>query len=138
MVGLIALDEILRFFLGGVVRIAFEFHIGDDFLHDSPANPARFRIPFDVIAAFERLGHLCVAIKLKMHLARQWSREKRYQQCFQHHVEYRLLAQHLTSRELYGPFSRIESDAPVDLTSGSYAMVSWERGNRYTGSLEAE
>ena len=92
MVGFIALDEILGLPFGGVVRVALEFHIGDDFLHDSAANPARFRIPFDVIAAFERLGHLCVAINLEMHLARQWLREKRYQQCIQHREEYRLLA----------------------------------------------
>ena len=58
MVGFIAPDEILGFFFGAVVRVAFEFHVGDDFLHDGAANSARFRIPFDVIAAFERPGHL--------------------------------------------------------------------------------
>lgn len=58
VIGLIALDEILGFFFGGVVGITFEFHIGNEFLHDSAANPACFRIPFDVVATFKRLGHL--------------------------------------------------------------------------------
>lgn len=58
VVGFIALDEILGFFSGGVVGVALESHIGNDFLHDSAANSTCFRIPFDVITAFERLGHL--------------------------------------------------------------------------------
>ena len=58
MVGFVALDEILGFFFGGMVGIAFEVYIGNDFLHDSTANATCFRIPFDVIAAFERPGHL--------------------------------------------------------------------------------
>ena len=65
VVGLIALDEKLGLFFGGVAGVAFEIHIGNDFLHDSALNPTSFRIPFDVIPAFERLGHLfghlCVA-----------------------------------------------------------------------------
>jgi hypothetical protein len=40
------------------VGVALEFHIGNDFLHDSAANSTCFRIPFDVVAALERLGHL--------------------------------------------------------------------------------
>jgi len=59
VIGLIALDEILGFFFCGVVGIALERHVGNDFLHDSAAYAACFRIPFDVIAALERLGHLC-------------------------------------------------------------------------------
>jgi hypothetical protein len=43
---------------GGVVGIAFEFHLGNDFLHDNAADSARFGVPFDVIATFERPGHL--------------------------------------------------------------------------------
>jgi hypothetical protein len=58
VIGFIALDEILGLFFGGVVGVAFERHIGNDFLHDSAANSTCFRIPFDVITAFERLGHL--------------------------------------------------------------------------------
>jgi hypothetical protein len=78
MVGFIALNEILGFFFCGVVGVAFEFDIRNDFLHDSATNPTRFGIPFDVIAAFERPAHLCVAIEPKMHRAKRWSREKRY------------------------------------------------------------
>jgi hypothetical protein len=55
VVGFIALDEILGFFSGGVVSAAFEFHFGNDFLHNSAANSTCFRAPFDVIATFERL-----------------------------------------------------------------------------------
>lgn len=58
VIGFIALDEILGLFFGGVVGVALERHIGNDFLHDSAANSTCFRIPFDVITAFERLGHL--------------------------------------------------------------------------------
>lgn len=61
VVGLIALDEILGFFFGGVVGKTVEFHIRHDFLHNRPANLTCFRIPFDVIIAFEHhltfLGH---------------------------------------------------------------------------------
>ena len=58
VIGFVALDEILRFFFRSVVGVAFEFHFGNDFLHDSAANSTCFRVPFDVIATFERLGHL--------------------------------------------------------------------------------
>jgi hypothetical protein len=71
VVGFVALDQILRFFFGGVMSVAFEYHIGHNSLRDSAANWTCFRIPFDVIAAFERLGHLCIAIEPKMHLAKQ-------------------------------------------------------------------
>jgi hypothetical protein len=57
MVGLVAFDEILGFFFGSVVNIAFEVYIRNDFLHDDAANQTRFGIPFDVITAFKRLGH---------------------------------------------------------------------------------
>ena len=58
VIGFIALDEILRLFFGGVVGIALEFHVGNHFLYNGAADPACFRIPSYVIAAFERLGHL--------------------------------------------------------------------------------
>ena len=92
VIGLIALDEILGFFCGRVVRVAFEFEIGNDFLHDSAANSTCFRVPFDVIATFERLGHLSVASERKIHPAKQWSGERRCQRCPQHRAEYRVLA----------------------------------------------
>lgn len=58
VIGFVALNEILGLFFGGVVRVAFEVHIGNRFLYDGAADPACFRIPSYVIAAFERLGHL--------------------------------------------------------------------------------
>jgi hypothetical protein len=57
VIGFIALDEILRLFFGGVVGIALEFHVRNHFLYNGAADLACFRIPFDVIAAFERFGH---------------------------------------------------------------------------------
>ena len=91
VIGLIALDEILRFFFSSVMGVAFEFDIRNDFLHDSAANPACFRVPLDVIATFENRGHFSVATEGKMHPAKQWSGEKRRQRCPQHHAEYRVL-----------------------------------------------
>ncbi len=87
VIGFIALNEILGLFFGGVVGVAFDFHIGNDLLDDSAADPACFRIPCDVIAAFECLGHLCAATEPKMVLARQWSQGKRCQRCLPHHEE---------------------------------------------------
>jgi hypothetical protein len=58
VIGFGALNEILGFFFGGVVGVALKSNIGNYFLHDNAANPTHFRIPFDVIATFERLGHL--------------------------------------------------------------------------------
>jgi hypothetical protein len=80
------------FFLGSVVHVAFEFHIGNHFLHDSATNSTCFRIPFNVIATFERLGHLSVTTEGKMHPAKQLSGEKRCQRSLQHHEEYRVRA----------------------------------------------
>jgi hypothetical protein len=64
------------------------FHVGDQFLYGSAADPACFRIPGYVIAAFERPGHLFRATGRMMHAARQWSGEKRCQPCFQRHEGY--------------------------------------------------
>jgi len=61
VIGFVALDEILRLFFGSVVGVAFEFHFGNDFLHDGAANSTCFRVPLDVIATLERLGHHSVA-----------------------------------------------------------------------------
>ncbi len=77
VVGFIALDEILRFFFGGVAGVAFEFDFRNDFLHDGAANSTCFRVPFDVIATFERLGHLSIGTEWKMHPTKQLSGEKR-------------------------------------------------------------
>ena len=67
VIGFVALDDILRLFFGSVVGVAFEFHFGNDFLHDRAANSTCFRVPFDVVATFERLGHLSAATEQRMY-----------------------------------------------------------------------
>jgi hypothetical protein len=57
VVRLIALDEVLRFVFCSVVDIPFESHVGNNFLRDDAPNPARFRVPFNMVAAFECLEH---------------------------------------------------------------------------------
>ncbi len=57
VVRLIALDEILEVFFRGVVDIALEPNVGNNFLRDNASNPACFRVPFNMVAAFECLGH---------------------------------------------------------------------------------
>lgn len=71
MVGLIAFDEILGHLFRGMVGVAFERHIRNNFLHDSTANSACFRVPCDVIATFEDLRHLPTPIERKIHPAMQ-------------------------------------------------------------------
>ena len=92
VIGFVALDEILGFFFGSVVGVTFEFHFGNNFLHDSAANSTCLRVPCDVIAAFEGPGHLSVATEQKLHPAKQWSGEKRCQRYLQHREEYCVLA----------------------------------------------
>jgi hypothetical protein len=92
MIGLVALDEILRFFLRGVMYVALKPNVGDNFFDDDAANSSRFRVPFDVIATFERLGHRLVTSERKMRPAKQWSGEERCQRCLRHREEYRVLA----------------------------------------------
>lgn len=58
VVGLIALDEVLRFFAGGVVRVTFEFQIRDDLFEDDTADASCFRVPGHVIATLECLAHI--------------------------------------------------------------------------------
>jgi hypothetical protein len=58
LIGFIAPEELLGLFFGGVVGVALQFHLGGQLLYDSAADPACFRIPGYVIAAFERPGHL--------------------------------------------------------------------------------
>lgn len=57
VVRLIDLDEILGVFFRGVVNIALEPKVANNFLRDNAPNSACFRVPFDMVAAFERLGH---------------------------------------------------------------------------------
>jgi len=70
VVRLIALDEILRLFLGGAMYVALKLNVGDNFLDDDAANSPGLRVPCDTIAKFERLRHLSlIATERKMHPA---------------------------------------------------------------------
>ena len=42
VLGFVTFDEILGFVLRGVADIAFELHIGSNFLQDDPTNSPRF------------------------------------------------------------------------------------------------
>lgn len=57
VLGLVALNEVLRFSFRGVMDVAFEFHIRNSFLDDDAADTARLRVPCNVVSAFERLWH---------------------------------------------------------------------------------
>jgi hypothetical protein len=57
MIGLVALDEILRFLSRSVVHIALDPHIRNNFLDNDAANSPSFRIPFNVVAAPKYFEH---------------------------------------------------------------------------------
>lgn len=57
VLGLVALNEVLRFSFRGATDVAFEFHIRNNFLDDDAADTARLRVPCNVVSAFERLRH---------------------------------------------------------------------------------
>ena len=58
MIGLIAFDLVLRVIFGSVMHIAFVIEILGVDGDDGPRHAARLRIPGDMVADFERLGHL--------------------------------------------------------------------------------
>src|SRR5690242_3481761 len=57
MVGLVALDLILRILRRGAVGMALIIEVARVDFADRPADSAGFRVPADVIADFEILGH---------------------------------------------------------------------------------
>ena len=62
VVGLVALDEVLRVVLGGVMDVALVVVAGDDFFEDDAADEAGFGIPFDMVAGFEGICHARIMI----------------------------------------------------------------------------
>ena len=58
MIGLVALNDVLGFIVRGVVKIAFEPYVRNNFLHDNATNSPGLRVPFNVVTALERVGHL--------------------------------------------------------------------------------
>jgi hypothetical protein len=57
MIGLVALDEILRFLSRSVVHIALDPYIRNNFLDNDAADSPSFRIPFNVVAAPKYFEH---------------------------------------------------------------------------------
>jgi hypothetical protein len=53
VVGLVALDDVLRLLFGGVPFVAFENNLRRRFLLDRSSNPPGFRIPLNMVAALE-------------------------------------------------------------------------------------
>src|SRR5215510_1499139 len=57
VVGLVALDDVLRLLLRGVPPVALEDDLPGHFLLDRPPDPARLRVPLDMIARLEVARH---------------------------------------------------------------------------------
>jgi len=53
MVGLVALDQILRLLLRGANGVGFKLHGGSDLLLNCSADAPRFRVPTYMISNFE-------------------------------------------------------------------------------------
>jgi len=53
----VTFNEVLGVVARRMVDMAFEPHIGNNFLEDDHTNSPRFRVPRNVVASFERLGH---------------------------------------------------------------------------------
>jgi hypothetical protein len=58
VIGLVALDFILRLVRGGMVYVTFVVDVTSVHFDDFPAHPSGFRISTHVIAYLERLDHL--------------------------------------------------------------------------------
>lgn len=114
----IALDEILGLLFGGVVGVALEFHVGNQFLYDSAGDPACFRIPGDVIASFERLGHLfrpsLPSLPCRRSIRPSNGQEKgAINRTFNVMRDSAFKREHLASRKVHGPFGGIEPDFSI-------------------------
>jgi len=57
VVGLVAFDQILRFFLRGADRVRLELDGGGNPFLDGPPDPACFRVPLYMIAYFKIVYH---------------------------------------------------------------------------------
>src|SRR5438132_6813933 len=57
VVGLVALDDVLRLVFGSVPLVALEGDLGGHFLLNGSADPSRFRIPLNMISSPEVAGH---------------------------------------------------------------------------------
>jgi len=71
MVGLLTLYDVLRFVFRGVMHVAFETHVGNNFLNDYAANPTCFGVPFNMVTELERLSHRAATILSESHVVIQ-------------------------------------------------------------------
>jgi hypothetical protein len=115
VISFVALDKILGFFFRGVVSVALETHVGNDFLHDRAANASCFRIPCDVVSALERPGHLFAALRSRTFVPPgNCQKESAVNDAFNIVRNAAFQREHLTSRQLYRSFRRVEPDAPIE------------------------
>jgi hypothetical protein len=63
MIGLVALDFILRIVFGSTVGVAFVVEIMSMDHPDRSTHPTSFRIPRDVVTNFESFSHLCSSVR---------------------------------------------------------------------------
>jgi hypothetical protein len=57
VVGLVALDDLLRLLFGSVPLVAFESEFGNHFFLDRSSDPTSFRVPLDMVATLEVRCH---------------------------------------------------------------------------------
>jgi hypothetical protein len=65
----VTFDEVLGFVTRSVVDIAFETHIGNNFLYDVATNSPRFRVPLNVVARLNVVAITAKACASGVHLA---------------------------------------------------------------------
>ena len=53
MLRLVAFDEVLRLVFRGMVDVAIDRHIGDDFLKDDAADSSGFGIPLNMVSSLK-------------------------------------------------------------------------------------
>jgi hypothetical protein len=76
VIGLVASDFVLRIVTGGMMHVAFIVDVSRMHFNNDAANPARFRVPANVISNLESPGHgfaseICSPAKAT--LARTWN-----------------------------------------------------------------
>lgn len=65
VIGFVALNLVLRIFLARVMNVAFVVHIARVHPNNTAADPARFRVPSDVVANVECCLHGVIFVALK-------------------------------------------------------------------------
>ena len=71
VIGFVTLDQVLRFSLCGVINITLKRNVGNNPPDDYALDSTRFRVPRDMITAFECPAHRNGAILAEQHPALQ-------------------------------------------------------------------